>query len=266
MQYVTLNNALKMPILGLGTWTLRGKECEESVRTAIEVGYRLIDTAQMYENEREVGSAIKSCGIPREELFITTKICSPNNSYEKTKKAIEKSLEELQLDYIDLLLIHEPYEESQEMYRAMKEAYKEGKLKAIGISNFNVKLYEDFIKHCEIIPVVNQVETHIYHGQKELQEIMKKHGTLMEAWSPFTAGKKDVFHNETLVSIAKKYKRTVAQIILRYFVQRGIIVIPKSCKRERIIENISVFDFSLDSVDMKKIDALDEKTTLFGWF
>ncbi|MDO5520708.1 MAG: aldo/keto reductase [bacterium] len=266
MKQITLNNNIEMPILGLGTWTLRGDQCEETVRTAIECGYRLIDTAQMYQNEREVGNAIKACGVPREELFITTKICSPNDSYEATKKAIEKSLEELQLDYIDLMLIHEPYDNSQDMYRAMKEAYAEGKFRAIGISNFNPRLYEDFVKECEIIPAVNQVEAHIYHGQKELQETMKKYGTAMEAWSPFTAGKKDVFHNEVLLEIGNKYGKTAAQIILRYFVQRDVIVIPKSSKKERLIENISIFDFELNDEEMKKIDDLDEKTTLFGWY
>ncbi|MDO5294174.1 MAG: aldo/keto reductase [bacterium] len=265
MEHIILNNKKKMPVLGLGTWTLRGSQCEETVRTAIDCGYRLIDTAQMYENEREVGNAVKSCGVPREELFITTKICSPNNSYELTKAAINKSLQDLQVEYIDLMLIHEPYEEALEMYGAMKEAYDEGKLGAIGISNFNQKEYKEFCNKCEIIPVVNQVEAHIFRGQKELQELMKGYGTYMEAWSPFTAGKKDVFHQETLLAIGERHGKTAAQVILRYFVQRGCIVIPKSSKQERLIENISIFDFQLDQEEMKKIEALDEKTSLFGW-
>ena len=266
MEYLTLNNGIKMPIMGFGTWDLQGKECEQSVLEALGLGYRLIDTAQMYGNEREVGNALKKSGIPREELFITTKIYRPNNSYEGAKVAIDNSLKELQVDYIDLLLIHEPYHESQEMYRAMKKAYQCDRLRAIGISNFNEKLYENFIKTCGIIPAVNQVETHVFYQQKSLQEKMAAHGTCMEAWSPFAAGKKDIFNNEVLISIGKAYEKSAAQIALKYLIQKGIAVIPKSANRNRMIENINIFDFQLTNNDMKQLENLDQKNTLFGWY
>ena len=266
MNYIALNNDVKMPILGFGTARLEGGECEKSVLTALELGYRLIDTAQMYKNEAEVGNALKLSGIPRNDLFITTKICRPNNSYAATKSAIETSLKELQLDYIDLLLIHEPYEESQEMYRAMKEAYNEGLIRAIGISNFNKKLYSEFIKDCGIIPAVNQIEQHVFFQQNELNELMTLKGTHSQAWSPFAKGKNDFFKNKVLASIGEKYNKAVPQIALRFLIQMNISVIPKSSNKNRMIENMKIFDFELTDDDMNKIKALDEGKTLFGWY
>ena len=266
MKYVTLHNGIKMPMIGFGTWDLHGKDCERAVLDAFEVGYRLIDTAQMYRNEREVGNAIQKANISREELFITTKIYSPDTTYERTKKAIDKSLKELQLEYIDLLLIHEPYATSLEMYKAMEEAYREGKLNAIGISNFNINQYSHFIKNCEIIPMVNQVEAHIFFRQKSLQETMEKQGTIMEAWSPLAAGKKRIFESPILIHIGQKYHKTPAQIALRYLVQNHIIVIPKSSHKERMKENLDILDFQLNREDMEQIDKLDKNTSLFGWY
>lgn len=266
MEYITLNNGITMPIVGLGTARLIGEECERSVLDALDIGYRLIDTAQMYNNERAVGNAIKQSGVTREELFITSKLHRPSSSYKLAKDGIERSLNELQLDYIDLLLIHEPYLEALEMYEAMKEAYKDNKIRAIGISNFNSKLYSEFIKLCGIVPAINQVETHVFYQQHELQELMGMHGTHMEAWSPFTAGKKNIFVDYTLKAISKKYEKSIAQIVLKYLIQRNIVVIPRSSNKNRMIENINVFDFNLMKEDMKLINELDENKTLFGWY
>lgn len=266
MKYITLNNGITMPILGLGTARLLGEDCERSVLEALDIGYRLIDTAQMYNNEKAVGNALNKSGVKREDLFITSKLHRPSSSYNLAKEGIERSLNELQLDYIDLLLIHEPYSESLEMYEAMKEAYNDNKIKAIGISNFNSKLYKEFIESCGIIPAINQVETHVFYQQHELQELMRKHGTHMEAWSPFTAGKKNIFNDNTLKLISKKYGKSIAQIVLKYLIQRNIIVIPRSSNKNRMIENINVFDFNLMEEDMKLINELDKNKTLFGWY
>ena len=265
MKYISLNNGIKMPIIGYGTWTLKGKDCERAVIDALEVGYRLIDTAQMYKNEKEVGNAIKKTKILREEIFITTKICSPNTTYLKTKEAINKSLKELQLEYIDLMLIHKPYENSLKMYKAMEEAYKEGKIKAIGISNFNISEYNSFIKNCEIIPAINQVEAHIFFRKKDLQETMEKHKTKMEAWSPLVAGKEKIFENKILIDIGKKHNKTSAQVALKYLVQNDIIIIPKTSNKERMKENIDILDFELSDAEMTKISRLDKNKSLFGW-
>ena len=265
MKHITLNNGIKMPIIGFGTWPLKGEGCERAVIDALEVGYRLIDTAQMYKNEKEVGNAIKKSKIPREEIFITTKICSPNTTYNKTKEAINKSLKELQLEYIDLMLIHEPYGSSLEMYKAMELAYKEGIIKALGISSFTPKVYLEFIKTCEIMPAINQCETHIYYQQRALLEAMKPYGTILESWSPFIAGKSGFFDNPTLTQIAARYNKSVAQIALRFLVQQGIIAIPKASKLKHMQENINVFDFSLSAADMESIRALDKNKTQFSW-
>ena len=264
MEYKILNNGLKMPMLGLGVYQLNN---EEIITKAIdELGYRLIDTARMYGNEKIVGKAIKKSKIPREELFITTKVYGPDRGYEKTKRAIEKSLENLGLDYIDLMLIHEPYKEALEMYKALEEAKKEGKIKSIGISNFNKKLYLEFIKQCKEIPQINQVEAHVFYSRKELQKILEKNGTVMEAWSPLAAGKNDIFNNETLNKIGKKYGKTAAQIALKYLLSRNIIIIPKSENIKRLKENIDLFDFELEKEDIKKIETLERKMSLFGWY
>lgn len=266
MNFIELNNGVQMPVVGLGTWDLRGREGEESVLEAVGLGYRLIDTAQMYENERQVGNAINRCGVPREELFITTKIYRPNNSYRGAKSAIEVSLKELQLDYIDLVLLHEPYREAQEMYRAMKEAYRKGTIRAIGISNFNTRLYNDFVRDCNVIPAVNQVEAHVFFQQSELRLRMSEQGTHLQAWSPLAAGKNNLLANTILVVIGQKYKKTAAQIALRYLVQVGISVIPKSSHRNRMIENMDILNFQLTIEDMVRIRKLDQGQTLFGWY
>ena len=266
MDMVTLNNDVNMPMLGLGTYALHGRECERCVLEALELGYRLFDTAQMYGNERDVGNALRHSGVPREEFFVTTKLYRPSVSYAKAKKGIEASLNALQLDFIDLLLIHEPYREAEEMYPALEEAYRAGRLRAIGVSNFNASRYEAFRRACTVIPAVNQVEAHIFFQQRELLEGMKKRGTHMQAWSPFAAGKNDFFHNPALCDLALAYGKTPAQIALRYLVQLGISVIPKSSHRERMKENLGIFDFQLQDEDMQRIRALDRGKTLFGWY
>ena len=265
MEHITLNNGIKMPLLGLGTWNLNGKECIDTVATAVELGYRLIDTAQMYGNEKEVGDGIKKSSIEREKLFITTKLYRKTNSYEKAKKAIDESLFNLKLDYIDLLLLHEPYAEGNDMYKALEDAYREGKVHSIGVSNYDQQWFETLIKQCSIIPSVNQVETHLYYQKWELQNYLNSQGTVMQAWSPLAQGKADIMHHPRLQVIADKYHKTASQIALRFLTQRGISVIPKSKRRERLIENISIFDFHLSNVEMQEIRNLDKDETLFSW-
>lgn len=266
MDMVPLNNGVDMPMLGLGTYALRGKDCEHCVLEALELGYRLFDTAQMYGNEREVGNALRRGGVPRGEMFVTTKLYRPSTSYARAKQGIEVSLNALQLEYVDLLLIHEPYREAEEMYPALEEAYQEGRLRAIGVSNFNAARYEAFLRVCTVIPAVNQVEAHIFFQQRELLEDMKKHGTHMQAWSPLAAGKNDFFHNPVLRDLGLTYGKTPAQIALRYLVQWGISVIPKSSQKERMKENLGIFDFHLQGEDMRRIQTLDRGKTLFGWY
>lgn len=266
MEYLTLNNGMKMPMVGFGTWDVRGKEGESIILDAIETGYRLLDTAQMYDNEKMVGNAIKESNINRKELFITTKLHRPNSSYMKAKMGIEKSLNELQLDYIDMILIHEPYAESFHMYKALKEALEEGKVKAIGISNFNKKHYEEFISSCGVIPVINQVESHVYFPQLKLQKEMESRGTHMQAWSPFTQGKKNIFAEEILNSIGANHGKTSAQIALKYLVQNNISVVPKSSNKNRMKDNLDIFDFELTYDEMKDIEGLNTGKSLFGWY
>ena len=255
MEYITLNNQVTMPILGLGTFRLKGKSGIETIKNAINLGYTLIDTAQMYQNEKEVGIAIKESNVNRENLFITTKICTPNTTYEKTEKAIDVSLKNLQTDYIDLLLIHEPYDTSTEMYKAFENAYKTGKIRAIGISNFNESEYLEFIKNCNIIPSINQVECHILYNKKELQHTMKKYGTILMGYSPFAQGKDNLFVDNDIINIRKKYNKTSSQVMLRYLIQRGIPTIPKASSVERLNENLDVFDFTLNDNDMQIINS-----------
>ena len=267
MQFVTLNNGIKMPILGLGTYNLRGKSGQNAISSAIKVGYRLIDTAQMYGNETEVGNAVTNAikfGIPREEFFITTKLSS-NMSYDEVMKRFDDSMRKLNLNYLDLLLIHSNYRNSKEMYRAMEALYKNGKIKSLGLSNFNAEAFLGFVEGCEIIPAVNQCQTHIFYQQKALREAMKESGTILESWSPFVSGQNNFFKNPTLLSVAKKYNRSVAQVALRFLVQQGIIVIPKTANEQRMIENISIFDFSLNSDDMRTLEAMDTGKSAFSW-
>lgn len=264
MMYVELNNGVKMPILGYGVFQITDpKECERCVLDAIDVGYRLIDTAQAYGNEEAVGKAIKKSGVPREELFITTKVWISNAGYENAKKSVEESLRKLQLDYLDLLLIHQPFNDYYGTYRAMEELHKEGKIKAIGVSNFYPDRLIDLIKFNEIVPTVNQVETHVFNQQVKAQEVMKKYGVQIQAWAPFAEGKNNLFSNETLKAVGDKYNKSIAQVALRYLIQRGVSVLPKSVNKERMKQNFDVFDFELTDEDMNLIATLDKKESLF---
>lgn len=264
MQKVILNNGVEMPILGLGVYQIEdANECEQSVYDAIMTGYRLIDTASAYQNEEAVGRAIKRSGVPREEMFITTKLWIQDAGYESTKKAFAKSLERLQLDYLDLYLIHQPFGDVYGSWRAMEELYREGKIKAIGVSNFQMDRLVDLIIHNEVVPAVNQIETHPFCQQIESAKLMKEYNVQIESWAPFAEGRNNIFQNEVLVSIAEKYNKSVAQVILRWLTQRGIVVIPKSVHKERIIENFHIFDFALSQEDMEMIATLDTKKSLF---
>ena len=264
MEYFTLNNGKKMPALGYGVFQIPDQnECERCVLDAIDVGFRLIDTAQGYGNERAVGNAIKKSGVAREELFITTKLWISEYGYEKTKASILGSLERLQLDYLDLLLIHQPFNDYYGTYRAMEELYAEGKLKAIGVSNFYPDRLIDLIKFNKIVPMVNQVETHPYNQQVKAHEIMKKYGVQIQAWAPFAEGKNNLFEDETLKGIGAKYNKTNAQVTLRYLIQRGISVIPKTVNKDRMKQNFDIFDFTLSEEDMSTIATLDKTESLF---
>ncbi|MDO5516040.1 MAG: aldo/keto reductase [Clostridium sp.] len=264
MDFVTLNNGVKMPILGYGVFQIPDqKECERCVLEAIETGYRLIDTAQAYGNEEAVGNAVKKCGVKREELFITTKVWISNAGYDNAKKSIEESLAKLQLDYLDLVLIHQPFGDYYGTYRAMEDLYKEGKIKAIGVSNFYPDRLIDLIQFNEIVPAVNQVETHVFNQQVKAREVMDKYNVHTQAWGPFAEGKNNLFTNETLVSVGAKYNKSAAQVALRYLVQKGISVLPKTVSKDRMVQNIDVFDFELSKEDMDSIAALDTCESLF---
>ncbi|MFJ7509443.1 aldo/keto reductase [Peribacillus simplex] len=264
MQKVILNNGVEMPILGFGVFQIQDEnECEQVVYDAIMAGYRLIDTAASYLNEEAVGRAIKRSGVPREELFITTKLWVQDAGYESTKKAFGSSLERLQLDYLDLYLIHQPFGDVYGSWLAMEELYREGKVQAIGVSNFQMDRLMDLMTHNEIIPAVNQVETHPFCQQIESAKFMKENNVQIESWGPFAEGKNNMFQNEILVSIAEKHNKSVAQIILRWLTQRGVVAIPKSVRKERMIENFNIFDFELGQEDMERIATLDTKESLF---
>lgn len=264
MQFVTLNNNIKMPILGLGTYDLRGKSGEEAILQAIKIGYRLIDTAQMYGNESEVGNAVANSGVRRDEFFITTKLSS-DMSYDEVLRRFDESAKKLRVDFVDLLLIHANYSRSKQMYKAMEQLYKDGRIRALGISNFKAADFEDFVKSCEVVPAVNQCQTHIFYQQKPLRATMQKYGTILESWSPFVAGRNNFFKNETLMKIAQKHGKSVAQIALRFLIEQGIVVIPKTSKTQRMRENIAVFDFALDENDKKTLSAMDTNKSSFGW-
>ncbi len=263
MEYVTLNNGVKMPVLGYGVYQTPPEETERCVREAIEVGYRSIDTAQAYGNEEGVGKAMAGSGLPREEFFLTTKVWISNAGYEKAKASIEESLNKLQTSYLDLLLIHQPFGDYYGTYRAMEEAYKAGKVRAIGVSNFYPDRFLDLYHFAEIKPAVNQVETHVFQQQKVAKEYMKKNGTQIESWGPFAEGKNDFFWNPVLQKIGASHGKTVAQTALRFLIQSGVVVIPKSTHRERMEENFQVFDFALNEEEMARIEALDGGQSLF---
>ena len=263
MEFVTLNNGVKMPMLGYGVYQVDPAECERCVLDAISVGYRSIDTAQAYNNEEGVGAAIARCGVPREELFITTKVWISNAGYEKAKASIDESLRKLGADYIDLLLIHQPFNDYYGTYRAMEETYKAGKLRAIGVSNFYPDRLIDLCQFVEVIPAVNQVETHVFQQQAKAHEIMEKYGVQHQSWGPFAEGRNDFFNNAVLNEIGQKYGKTSAQIALRFLLQSGVVVIPKSTHKDRMIQNFEVFDFALSAEDMETIRRLDEGESLF---
>lgn len=263
MEHVTLNNGLKMPVLGYGVYQVEPDECERCVSDAVEAGYRLIDTAQAYCNEEGVGRAVKKSGIKRDEFFIVTKVWISNAGYENAKKSIETSLSKLQTDYIDLLLIHQPFNDYYGTYRAMEEFYEKGLLKSIGVSNFYPDRFIDFSNFVKVKPMVNQMETHIFNQQKKLHEILKENKCQLMSWGPFAEGRNDFFNNTVLKSICSKYGKTSAQTALRYLIQKNIIVIPKSTHKERMIENINVFDFSLSNDDMAALEKLDTENSLF---
>lgn len=264
MEQVTLNNGVAMPVLGFGVFQVTDlAECERSVVDAIEVGYRLIDTAQSYMNEEAVGKAIKRSGVPREQLFITTKLWIQSKGYEGAKSAFERSLKKLQLDYLDLYLIHQPFGDVYGEWRAMEELYKEGKIRAIGVSNFQPDRLMDLIIHNEIVPAVNQIETHPFHQQTEAHQFLSEQKVQMESWGPFAEGKNGIFQNTLLQSIGEKHNKSIAQVVLRWLTQRGIVAIPKSVRKERMQENLNVFDFSLTAGELGAITALDSKTSSF---
>jgi diketogulonate reductase-like aldo/keto reductase len=264
MQKVVLNNGVEMPILGFGVFQIADlEECERSVYEAIRAGYRLIDTAAAYQNEEAVGTAIQKSGVPREEIFATTKLWIQDTGYENTKKAFERSLKRLHLDYLDLYLIHQPYGDVYGSWRAMEELYREGKIRAIGVSNFQPDRLMDLLVHNEVIPAVNQIETHPFNQQIETQKFLQENKVQIESWGPFAEGKNNIFKNELLLAIAEKYKKTVAQVILRWLTQRGVVVIPKSVRQERIVENFNIFDFELSPKDMDAIISLDTRVTSF---
>ena len=264
MQNVKLNNGVEMPILGFGVYQIPDyDECKRAVLDALEVGYRLIDTASAYQNEKAVGDAIKESGINRKELFITTKLWITEYGYEKAKKGFEESIVKLQLDYLDLYLLHQPFNDYYGSWRALEELYEAKKIRAIGVCNFYPDRLMDLAEHNKIKPAVNQIETHPFFQRESDNEIMKNYGTQIESWGPFAEGRGDMFTNPILSEIGKKYNKSVAQVILRWLIQRNVVVIPKSVRKERMIENFNIFDFELSEDDMSKIKSMDTDKSLF---
>lgn len=263
MEQITLYNGVKMPIVGYGVYQVSKEECERCVMDALDVGYRSIDTAQSYFNEEQVGTAIVKSGIPREDIFLTTKVWVEHYGYEETKKSVLESMRKLQTNYLDLVLLHQPFSDYYGAYRALEDLYDEGKLRAIGVSNFYPDRLVDIASFSRVKPMVNQVETHPFNQQIEAKRWMDKYGVQMEAWAPFGEGRGGLFENPVLVQIAEKYKKTTAQIILRWHIQRGVVVIPKSTHKARMKENLNVFDFVLEQTDLNRISELDKKQSSF---
>ncbi|MGM9680714.1 MAG: aldo/keto reductase [Eubacteriales bacterium] len=263
MKYVTLSNGVRMPMLGYGVYQVTKDECERCVQDALQVGYRSIDTAQSYFNEEEVGNAIVKSGIPRNELFLTSKVWIEHYGYEECRKSVEISMQKLKTDYIDLMLLHQPFSDYYGAWRALEDLYREGRLRAIGISNFYPDRMVDLASFADIRPMVNQVEIHPHHQQRSAKEWNEKYGIQPEAWAPFGEGRGGLFENEVLTAIGQKYKKSAAQVILRWHLQRGIVVIPKSTHIERMKENLDVFDFELGVEDMTAISALDKGVSSF---
>lgn len=263
MEYVKLSNGVSMPILGYGVYQVTKEECERCVLDALKAGYRSIDTAQAYFNEEEVGTAIEKSGIPREEILLTSKVWVEHYGYEECRKSVEESLKKLRTDYIDLMLLHQPFADYYGAWRALEELYEEGKLRAVGISNFYPDRLVDLASFARIRPMVNQVETHPYNQQILAKEYMDKYGVQIEAWAPFGEGRGGLFEDTVLKETGAKYGKTAAQIMLRWHIQRGVVVIPKSVHYERMEENFNVFDFTLSTEDMERIKALDKKESAF---
>jgi 2,5-diketo-D-gluconate reductase A len=264
MQNLTLNNGVEIPILGFGVFQITDpSECERSVVDAIQTGYRHIDTAASYQNEEAVGRGLKQSGVARENLFITTKLWIQRHGYEGTLRAFENSLKRLQLDYLDLYLIHQPYGDVYGEWRAMEELYQQGKVRAIGVSNFLPDRIMDLVIHNTTAPMVNQIEVNPFHQQTEAQKFLQENNVQVESWAPFAEGRKNIFNNESLLSIAAKHNKSVAQVILRWLTQRGIVALAKSVRKERMLENISVFDFELSAEDMTALTTLDTKISCF---
>ena len=263
MERITLSNGIKMPMVGYGVYQVSPEECERCVSDALSVGYRSIDTAQSYFNEQQVGNAIAQSGIPREEIFLTTKVWVEHYSYEKTRNSVLESMKKLKTDYLDLVLLHQPFSDYYGAYRALEDLYDEGKLRAIGVSNFYPDRLVDIAAFSRIKPMINQVEAHPFNQQQEARKWMDKYGVQMEAWAPFGEGRGGLFQNPVIAEIARKHCKTTAQVILRWHIQRGVVVIPKSTHRERMVENLAIFDFALDAADMNSLSQLDKRQSAF---
>lgn len=263
MEHIKLNNGVEIPKLGFGVFQISKEDCEQSVLDAIDIGYRLIDTAQYYFNEEEVGKAISKTKVPREELFITTKVGVGNYGYDETMASVKESMKKLQVDYLDLILLHQPFGDYYGSYRALEDLYKDKKVRAIGISNFYPDRLSDLCAFNEIVPQVNQVEVNVFHQQIKAQENMEKNNVQIEAWAPFGEGRNDMFQNKVLLELADKYKKSLAQIILRWLMQRDVVTLAKSVHKDRMKENLEIFDFKIDDEDMKKIAKLDTGKSLF---
>ena len=270
MEYGLFGNGDRLPMVGFGTWDVRGRTGVRVLREALEVGYRLVDTAHMYNNERVVGEALRASGLPREDVFVTTKLDRPYAGYEKALAGCDHSLRELGLDYVDLLLIHEPYAQARDMWRALVELREQGKARHIGVSNFQGRFLTDFLAWCDAEglpqPELDQVEAHVYWTQASTREVLKQRGVLVQAWAPFTEGRRRIFAEPTLVEVGKRHGKTAAQVALRYLLQLGVAVVPKSSHRQRMEENLDVFSFELSVDDMAQISRLDEGRSLFGWY
>lgn len=263
MEYVTLNNGIKMPQMGYGVYQIAPDACERCVADALKVGYRMIDTAQAYHNEEGVGRAVNDSGIPRQDIFLVSKVWISNYGYEKAKASIEQSLRHLRTDYIDLMLLHQPFCDRYGAYHALEEAYREGKVRAIGVSNFYPDHFIDLAENMDVIPAVNQVETHVFCQQQEAQTVMKDYGTQIMSWAPFAEGRNGFFENELLGGIARRLGKSTAQVALRWLMQRRVVIIPKTTHVERMKQNLDIFDFALTDEDMSEIATLDTAHSLF---
>ena len=265
MEHKTLNNGLKMPMVGLGVYNIPEKETQRVVEDALSVGYRSIDTAAMYENEKGVGDAVRACGVPREELFVTTKICEPCYTREETLRTVDRSMRQIGLDYVDLMLLHWPVGNPTVMWHTLEELYAQGMFKAIGVSNFYPNTFPMIVEDAKIMPVVNQCEAHVLYQQRKMREYLKPYDVALEAWSPLAEGRSSIFKDKILMSIGEKYGKTSAQIALKFLVQNDIIIIPKTTHKERMVENISLFDFTLTDGDLAEIQRLDTGRNVTGW-